>query len=159
MNGYALGSRCECALAVDMRILGLPEVKLVSSRFGGSVRLPRLLGADSALEIIAAEKDIGAPETLKIVLVQAVVTDKKLATARLDILRQAISGQIYCLSYHKPKQKPLKLNAIEGAMSFTMTKAMVAQTAGKHYLALLTAVKTVEAAVWMMRDDALHIET
>lgn len=88
INGYALGGGCECALAVDIRIvtpstrIGLPEVKLgIMPGFGGSVRLPRLLGADSALEIIAAGKDIDASEALKIGLVQAVVPDEKLAAA------------------------------------------------------------------------------
>ena len=71
INGYALGGGCECALAVDIRIvtpstrIGLPEVKLgIMPGFGGSVRLPRLVGADSALEIIAAGKDIDASEAL-----------------------------------------------------------------------------------------------
>lgn len=166
INGYALGGGCECALAVDIRIatpttrIGLPEVKLgIMPGFGGSVRLPRLLGADSALEIIAAGKDISAAEALKIGLVQAVVSDEKLTAAGLNILRQAISGQINWLSYRQPKREPLKLNAIEAAMSFTTAKAMVAQTAGKHYPAPLTAVKTVEAAAGMARDDALRIET
>ncbi len=50
----------------DLRI-GLPETKLgIMPGFGGSVRLPRLLGADSALEIIAAGKDVGADQALKI---------------------------------------------------------------------------------------------
>ncbi|MCO9667085.1 hypothetical protein KU406_24815, partial [Salmonella enterica subsp. enterica serovar Montevideo] len=40
--------------------------------FGGSVRMPRMLGADSALEIIAAGKDIGAEQALKIGLVDGV---------------------------------------------------------------------------------------
>ena len=63
INGYALGGGCECVLATDYRIatpdlrIGLPETKLgIMPGFGGSVRLPRLLGADSALEIIAAGK-------------------------------------------------------------------------------------------------------
>ncbi len=44
----------------DLRI-GLPETKLgIMPGFGGSVRMPRMLGADSALEIIAAGKDVGA---------------------------------------------------------------------------------------------------
>ncbi|MEG2041929.1 MAG: enoyl-CoA hydratase-related protein, partial [Hafnia sp.] len=73
VNGYALGGGCECVLATDFRIatpdirIGLPETKLgIMPGFGGSVRLPRLLGADSALEIIAAGKDIGAEQALKV---------------------------------------------------------------------------------------------
>ncbi len=59
----------ECVLATDYRLatpdlrIGLPETKLgIMPGFGGSVRLPRLLGADSALEIIAAGKDVGADQ-------------------------------------------------------------------------------------------------
>ncbi len=46
--------------------------------FGGSVRMPRMLGADSALEIIAAGKDVGADQALKIGLVDGVVKAEKL---------------------------------------------------------------------------------
>ena len=73
VNGYALGGGCECVLATDYRLatpdlrIGLPETKLgIMPGFGGSVRMPRLLGADSALEIIAAGKDVSADQALKI---------------------------------------------------------------------------------------------
>ncbi|SUB19026.1 Fatty acid oxidation complex subunit alpha [Pantoea agglomerans] len=49
--------------------------------FGGSVRLPRLLGADSALEIIAAGKDVDGNAALKLGLVDAVVSREKLREA------------------------------------------------------------------------------
>ncbi len=74
----------------DLRI-GLPETKLgIMPGFGGSVRLPRLLGADSALEIIAAGKDVGADQALKIGLVDGVVAAEKLRDGALAILRQAM---------------------------------------------------------------------
>lgn len=73
VNGYALGGGCECVLATDYRLatpdlrIGLPETKLgIMPGFGGSVRMPRMLGADSALEIIAAGKDVGAEQAQKI---------------------------------------------------------------------------------------------
>ncbi|MGQ7108960.1 enoyl-CoA hydratase-related protein, partial [Escherichia sp. TWPC-MK] len=79
VNGYALGGGCECVLATDYRLatpdlrIGLPETKLgIMPGFGGSVRMPRMLGADSALEIIAAGKDVGADQALKIGLVDGV---------------------------------------------------------------------------------------
>ena len=66
----------------DLRI-GLPETKLgIMPGFGGSVRLPRLLGADSALEIIAAGKDVGADQALKIGLVDGVVAAEKTTRRR-----------------------------------------------------------------------------
>ncbi len=76
----------------DLRI-GLPETKLgIMPGFGGSVRLPRLLGADSALEIIAAGKDVGADQALKIGTVDGVVAAEKLRDGALAILRQAMNG-------------------------------------------------------------------
>ncbi|MDU7201053.1 MAG: enoyl-CoA hydratase-related protein, partial [Enterobacteriaceae bacterium] len=95
VNGYALGGGCECVLATDYRLatpdmrIGLPETKLgIMPGFGGSVRMPRLLGADSALEIIAAGKDVGAEEALKIGLVDGVVQPEKLKAGAVAILRQ-----------------------------------------------------------------------
>ncbi|WP_176463148.1 enoyl-CoA hydratase-related protein, partial [Salmonella enterica] len=94
-----LGGGCECVLATDYRLatpdlrIGLPETKLgIMPGFGGSVRLPRMLGADSALEIIAAGKDVGAEHALKIGLVDGVVKHEKFIEGALAVLRQAITG-------------------------------------------------------------------
>ena len=139
VNGYALGGGCECVLATDFRIatpdirIGLPETKLgIMPGFGGSVRLPRLLGADSALEIIAAGKDIGAEQALKVGLVDAVVPQNKLISGALNMLRQAIDGQLDWQAYRQPKLEPLKLSPIESLMSFTTAKGMVMQLSLIH---------------------------
>ncbi len=165
VNGYALGGGCECVLATDYRVatpdlrIGLPETKLgIMPGFGGSVRMPRLLGADSALEIIAAGKDVGAEQALKIGLVDGVVEPEKLVEGALAILRQAINGDLDWKAKRQPKLEPLKLSKIEAAMSFTIAKGMVMQTAGKHYPAPITAVKTIEAAAQLGRDEALKLE-
>ncbi|WP_416410620.1 fatty acid oxidation complex subunit alpha FadB [Pantoea sp. App145] len=165
IDGYALGGGCECVLATDFRIataqtrIGLPETKLgIMPGFGGSVRLPRLLGADSALEIIAAGKDVDGISALKLGLVDAVVSSDKLRSAALTILQDAITQGSW-QARRAPKLAPLKLSPIEAAMSFTIAKSMVLQTAGKHYPAPITAVKTIEAAAGLGRDDALKLET
>ncbi|NIF02374.1 fatty acid oxidation complex subunit alpha FadB [Pantoea sp. Acro-805] len=165
IDGYALGGGCECVLATDFRIatptarIGLPETKLgIMPGFGGSVRLPRLLGADSALEIIAAGKDIDGNSALKLGLIDAVVSSDKLRTAALTMLQDAIVQGSWQVR-RAPKLNPLKLSPIEAAMSFTIAKSMVMQTAGKHYPAPITAVKTIEAAAGLHRDDALKLET
>ncbi len=165
VNGYALGGGCECVLATDYRLatpdlrIGLPETRLgIMPGFGGSVRLPRLLGADSALEIIAAGKDVSADQALKIGLVDGIVAAEKLRDGALAVLRQAISGDLDWRAKRQPKLEPLKLSKIEAAMSFTIAKGMVMQTAGKHYPAPLTAVKTIEAAARFGRDEALVLE-
>lgn len=166
ISGYALGGGCECVLATDFRVastdarIGLPETRLgIMPGFGGSVRLPRLLGADSALEIIAAGKDIDTAQALKIGLVDAVVSVDKLHTAAVSVLKEAIAGKLSWRERRQIKLEPLKLSKIEAAMSFSTAKALVLQTAGKHYPAPLAAVKTIEAAARMGRDEALELET
>ena len=165
INGYALGGGCECVLATDYRIatpdlrIGLPETKLgIMPGFGGSVRLPRLLGADSALEIIAAGKDVSAQQALSVGLVDAVVKPERLVEGALSVLRQAINGDLDWKAKRAPKLEPLHLSKIEATMSFTIAKGMVMQTAGKHYPAPITAVKTIEAAATLGRDEALKLE-
>ena len=63
-QGFALGGGCETILATDFRIadttakIGLPETKLgIIPGFGGTVRLPRVIGADNALLWITTGKD------------------------------------------------------------------------------------------------------
>lgn len=165
IDGYALGGGCECVLATDLRVatpaarIGLPETKLgIMPGFGGSVRLPRLLGADSALEIIAAGKDIDGLSALKLGLVDAVVESDKLRQAAITMVKEAAVNNSW-RQRRAPKLAPLKLSPIEAAMSFTIAKSMVMQTAGKHYPAPLTAVKTIEAAAALDRNDALKLET
>ncbi len=166
ISGYALGGGCECVLATDLRIatpetrIGLPETKLgIMPGFGGSVRLPRLLGADSALEIIAAGKDVDASQALALGLVDAMVAAEKLQDGAIAMLKEAIANPASWRARRQPKLSPLKLSATEAAMSFTTAKAMVLQTAGKHYPAPITAVKTIEAAAGFGRDEALKLET
>ena len=166
IQGYALGGGCECVLATDFRIatpdarIGLPETKLgIMPGFGGSVRLPRLLGADSALEIIAAGKDVDAKSALALGLVDAIVPAEKLRAGAIAMLQMAIKDNAFWQQRRQSKLQPLKLSAIEAAMSFTIAKSMVQQTAGKHYPAPMMAVKTIEAAAGMGRDDALKLET
>ena len=166
ITGYALGGGCECVLATDFRIatpdarIGLPETRLgIMPGFGGSVRMPRLLGADSALEIIAAGKDISGKDALKVGLVDAVVEAEKLRDAGLNMLKQAIAGKLDWQGRRDVKRQPLKLSQIEATMSFSVAKSMVLQTAGKHYPAPMTAVKTIEAAAKLGRDEALKLET
>ncbi|EML1937924.1 fatty acid oxidation complex subunit alpha FadB [Providencia stuartii] len=165
INGYALGGGCECILSTDLRIaspdarVGLPETKLgIMPGFGGSVRLPRLIGLDSALEIITAGKDVSAAEALKMGLVDAVVETEKLPQAALELIESAISGAINWQQRRQPKLQPLQLSPIEQTMSFNVAKGMVYKVAGKHYPAPMAAVNTIEKAANCSRDEALKHE-
>ena len=80
INGFALGGGCELAMACTLRIaadsakLGQPEVKLgVIAGFGGTQRLPRLVGRGAALRLLLSGTIISASEALRIGLVDEVV--------------------------------------------------------------------------------------
>jgi enoyl-CoA hydratase len=80
INGYAFGGGCELALACHMRIaaenavLGLPEVSLgIIPGYGGTQRLPRLVGPGRALELILSGRRVKADEAERIGLVNRVV--------------------------------------------------------------------------------------
>jgi enoyl-CoA hydratase len=83
--GYALGGGCELALACDFRIasegtkFGLPEIKIGAFPGGGGTqRLPRLIGAAKAKEIILTGDSISAEQALSFGLVMKVVAKDKL---------------------------------------------------------------------------------
>ena len=90
INGYALGGGCELALACDIRIasdqakIGQPEVNIgIIPGFGGSQRLPRLVGPGSAAEMIFTGDAIDAATAERIGLVNRVVPhDRLMAEAR-----------------------------------------------------------------------------
>lgn len=165
ISGYALGGGCECVLATDFRIadttarIGLPETKLgIMPGFGGTVRLPRLLGADSAMEIIIKGKELKANAALKIGLIDAISEPEHLRGSALSMANQAASGKLNWQTRRMQKKSPLQLNNVEAAMCFNTAKAMVSQIAGPHYPAPLTAVIAIEQASKSERDEALEIE-
>lgn len=92
VNGYALGGGCEITLACDIRIasekakFGQPEINLgIIPGFGGTQRLPRLIGKTKAMELILTGEIIGAQEALNIELVNRVVAAEELMKTAKEI--------------------------------------------------------------------------
>jgi enoyl-CoA hydratase len=80
INGYAFGGGLELALASTFRLatanakMGLPEIKLgLIPGYGGTQRLPRVVGEARALEIIMTGRTVGADEALRMGLVHRIV--------------------------------------------------------------------------------------
>lgn len=165
VNGFALGGGCEMTLACDLRVadttasIGLPEVKLgLMPGFGGTVRLPRIIGSDNALEWMTTGRDRKAPKALAEGAVDAVVAPEKLVDAAMSMLKDAIAGDLDWQAARAQKKAPLTLSPNEALMGFSTAKAMVAAQAGKHYPAPHMMVDTVAKAAGMDRDGALALE-
>ena len=90
VNGYALGGGCELAMACTLRIagdtarFGQPEINLgLIPGYGGTQRLPRLVGRGVALDLLLTGRSMGAEEALRVGLVNRVVPAAQLMeTAR-----------------------------------------------------------------------------
>ncbi len=165
VNGFALGGGCEMTLACDLRVadttasIGLPEVKLgLMPGFGGTVRLPRVIGSDNALEWMTTGRDRKADKALAEGAVDAVVQPDALVNAAIAMAQDAASGSIDWQSRRAQKKAPLQLGRNEAMMSFSTAAAMVAAQAGKHYPAPHMMVETVKNAAGLDRDGALALE-
>ncbi|MBA53290.1 MAG: fatty acid oxidation complex subunit alpha FadB [Pseudomonadales bacterium] len=165
MNGIALGGGLEMCLATDFRVMstaaqcGLPEVKLgLYPGFGGTVRMPRVVGVDNAVEWIAAGGQHKPAKALKDGVVDAVVEPDKLRDAALSLLKDCIAGKIDYKAKRQEKLDPLKLPPMENMMAFQTCTAMVMQQAGRNYPAPVAAVQVMQQHAGMTRDKALEIE-
>src|SRR5579859_561270 len=108
INGFALGGGCEIAMACTMRLasenakLGQPEVKLgIIPGYGGTQRLPRLVGKGLANQLLLTGEMISAQEALRIGLVNEVVPQSDLLPRCQVIAQKIISNaplaRPYCL--------------------------------------------------------------
>jgi enoyl-CoA hydratase len=128
INGFALGGGCELALACTMRIasdnakLGQPEVKLgIIPGYGGSQRLPRLVGKGLAMQMVLAGEVITAQEAHRIGLVNEV-------TAAADLIprAEAIAAKIIA---NAPLAVQYALEAVNKGMEMTLAEGLFLEAA------------------------------
>ena len=112
INGYALGGGCELAMACTLRLaadtakIGQPEIQLgIMPGYGGTQRLPRLVGAGKALELMLLGTPVDAHEALRIGLVNRVVP------------HQALLPDAQALAATLAGQPPLAIRAILEAVN------------------------------------------
>jgi enoyl-CoA hydratase len=123
INGFALGGGCEVAMACTMRIasenakLGQPEVKLgVIPGYGGSQRLPRLVGKGMAMQLNLTGEMITAQEAHRIGLVNEVV-----AAAELIPRAEAIAAKIIA---NAPLAVRYCMEAVNKGMEMTLAEGL-----------------------------------
>ena len=98
INGYALGGGCELAMCCDIRIasekatFGQPEVGLgIIPGYGGTQRLPRIVGIGKAMELILSARVISAAEAKEIGLVNRITPPEELMTEALSLANEIAS--------------------------------------------------------------------
>ncbi len=123
VNGFALGGGCELALACHIRIasenakFGQPEVGLgLIPGFGGTQRLPRLIGRGLATELIVTGKIIDAHYAEKIGLANAVVPQEKLLETCETMVKQ--------IAKNSPLAVKLSLDAMHHGLELTLDEAL-----------------------------------
>ena len=128
INGFALGGGCELALACTMRIasdnakLGQPEVKLgVMPGYGGTQRLPRLVGKGIAMQVLLAGETITAQEAHRIGLVNEVT-----AAAELIPRAEAIAAKIIA---NAPLAVQYAIEAVNKGMEMTLAEGLFLEAA------------------------------
>jgi enoyl-CoA hydratase len=124
VNGFALGGGLELALACHLRIaatgarFGLPEVKLgIIPGYGGTVRLPRLVGRGRALELILTGEMIDAQEAHRIGLVNRVVEPAELMNEATRLLRTILANG--------PVAVALAIEAVDRGATATTDDALI----------------------------------
>ncbi len=129
VNGVALGGGCETALACTIRIasenarFGQPEIRLgLIPGWGGTQRLPQLVGLGRAMQLILTGETISAAEALRIGLVNEVVPHAQLLTRAEAILAQIGANAPIAVGYaieamNRGKDCPLSVGlALEAAL-------------------------------------------
>lgn len=106
VNGFALGGGCELAMACHVRIaseaakFGQPEVKLgLIPGYGGTQRLPRLIGKGRALQLLLTGETIDANEAYRIGLVNRVVPADELIAAATTMLQAILANGPLAVAY------------------------------------------------------------
>jgi enoyl-CoA hydratase len=124
VNGFALGGGCELALACHVRLasenakLGTPEVKLgLMCGYGGTQRLPRIVGKGRALEMLLSGEMIDAQEALRIGLVNRVVPREALRAEAEGLLRKMLGNS--------PTSLRLTLQAVNAGLEMPLREAQL----------------------------------
>jgi 3-hydroxyacyl-CoA dehydrogenase/enoyl-CoA hydratase/3-hydroxybutyryl-CoA epimerase/enoyl-CoA isomerase len=166
INGYALGGGFEFALACALRVaskaaqVGMPEVKLgLFPGFGGTVRLSRVAGLDTAMQWIASGKTQSAEAALAAGAVDEVCVPEELRGRAMDRLRRCASGEIDWRARQQRKRDPVARSGIESRARLAELRNRVAAASRPHEPAAMAALELMEAGAALDRTAALHAES
>ncbi len=162
IHGTALGGGLELALGCQYRVavpsakVGLPEVKLgLIPGAGGTQRLPRLVGAQKALELITAGAQVAAPAAQGMGVIDKVVAEGELEAAAIAFARGLLtSGQ----SHPRVRDREDKIGQDRGRPEIFADFRKANARAFRGFLAPEYCIRAIEAAVNQPFDEALAYE-
>ncbi len=143
VNGYALGSGYELALACDLRIaaegakFGSPEAKVSSSVTGGAMRLlPLLVGPSKAKELLFTSDFIDGREAFRIGLVNQVAPDDRLMETAMMVARRIIPNSAFSIRLIKKGIDMAPEVSLEALMDYEVEACLATVSAPERQQAL-----------------------
>ena len=162
IDGTCLGGGTELVLHCTYRLatdrpstkIGLPEVRLgIIPGFGGTVRLPAVVGLQQALQIILSGKPVGAKKAGRIGLVDRVIQPARLERELDDFMTLVLSKRVP----ERDRSPSLATRLLEGTsigrkILFAMARKQTRKEAGEHYEAPFRAIDVIE------RSHGAHVD-
>jgi len=167
LDGVCLGGGLELALACDFRIatenqktvLGMPEVKLgLMPGWGGTVRLPRLIGPGPAIELIASGESVTGDQAQVLGLVDACISSSSARASALQVLEQSIATESFQKRRHD-QQQPRILEKPEHDFLLATTGAVIAGRTKGNYPAPMAVLETVVKGSAQSVHEAASLES
>ena len=167
IDGVCLGGGLELALACDLRmatenhktILGMPEVKLgLLPGWGGTVRLPRLIGTGPAIELIASGDAITGSQAKTLGLVNACVPVHSARESACVLIEQAIASGDY-LKRRSESQLPQAMDKPESDFLVATTGAVIVGRTKGNYPAPMVAFNTIMQGATHPIKEAAALES
>ena len=158
IHGVAVGGGYEVSLTCDYRLaapdratkIGLPETKLgLLPAWGGSTRLPRLIGLPKALDFILAGKTVAPQQALKLGMVDELIPAERLVSVAVEKIREG--------KPHRPNLWLLNNVLFASATAARLRRQLLKKTRG-HYPAVLKALEVMTRGISKSIPASLALE-
>ena len=166
VDGHCMGGGTELILSLDQRLLSdnskagiaLPEVKIgIIPGWGGTQRLPRLIGVHHAIRMITTGDTVRGAEAVALGLVFDVVpTDQLMSEARrlIDMAQNDDDWK----KIRERRRQPLGMTADQVAFTFSIAEGYIRSKTGSQYPAPLMALKAIREGINLPLSEGLKVE-
>jgi 3-hydroxyacyl-CoA dehydrogenase/enoyl-CoA hydratase/3-hydroxybutyryl-CoA epimerase/3-hydroxyacyl-CoA dehydrogenase/enoyl-CoA hydratase/3-hydroxybutyryl-CoA epimerase/enoyl-CoA isomerase len=167
IEGSCMGGGLELSLSLDFRIaantpkteVGFPEVKIgIFPGWGGTQRLPRVIGPSPALEIICSGEPVKAPRAKDLGILFDVVPSERLVPEAVRLIRWANESGAWH-EERRRKRQPIGLSDDQHSFTFAVARAQVLEKTKGQMPAPLAALDAVAKGCNLPLDEGLKVES